>query len=162
MSFSAHRNLHTLAPAGQKQGERGATLVEFGLFFLLFLMVAVGLMELGCGVWTFTTVAHAARAGARYAITHGKLNPIPVNGTTIEDIVKANAVGLDPTDINVNTKYEKYDEVNGTWQTGAVYNERSNVVEVKVSYPFRLVTGPLVLAQNTIQLSSTSRMTIGN
>jgi Flp pilus assembly protein TadG len=162
MNFSTHRNLHTHAPAGQKRGERGATLVEFGLFFLLFLMVAVGLMELGRGVWTFTTVAHAARAGARYAITHGKLNPIPVNGTTIEDIVKANAVGRDPTDVTVNTKYEKYDEVNSTWQTGAIYNERNNVVEVKVSYPFRLVTGPLVLAQNTIQLSSTSRMIVGN
>jgi Flp pilus assembly protein TadG len=137
-------------------------LVEFGLFFVLFLTVSVARMEMGRGVWSFTTVAPAARAGARYAITHGKLNPIPANGTTIEDIVKANAVGLDPADVTVNTQYQKYDEVNGTWQTGAVYNERSNVVEVKVSYPFRLVTGPLVLAQNTIQLSSTSRMIVGN
>jgi hypothetical protein len=33
---------------------------------------------------------------------------------------------------------------------------------VKVSYPFRLATGSLVLAQDTIQLSSTSRMIVGN
>jgi Flp pilus assembly protein TadG len=162
MNCSVSLYRRDLSLARQGQGERGATLVEFGLFFLLFLMVSVGLMELGRGVWTFTTVAHAARAGARYAITHGKLNPIPANGTTIEDVVKANTVGLDPADVTVNTQYQKYDEVNGTWQTGAVYNERSNVVEVKVSYPFRLVTGPLVLAQNTIQLSSTSRMIVGN
>lgn len=162
MNYSDNRHRHNPSLVRQGHAERGATLVEFGLFFLLFLVVAVGLMELGRGVWTFTTVAHAARAGARYAITHGKLNPIPANGTTIEDIVKANAVGLDPTDITVNTEYQKYDEVNGTWQTGAIYNERSNVVEVKVGYPFRLVTGSLVLAQNTIQLSSTSRMIVGN
>lgn len=162
MNRTAKRNHRVPSLARLRQGERGATLVEFGLFFLLFLLVAVGLMELARGVWTFTTVAHAARAGARYAITHGSLNPIPQDGTTIEDIVKANAVGLDPTYITVNTKYEKYDEVNGTWLTGAAYNERSNVVEVKVSYPFNLVTGPLVLAQNSIQLSSTSRMIIGN
>jgi Flp pilus assembly protein TadG len=106
-------------------------------------------MEMGRGVWTFTTIAHAARAGARYAIIHGALNPIPNDGTTIEDVVKADAVGLDPADVTVLTKYERYDEVGGTWQTGSSYNERSNVVEVKVNYPFRLVTGGLVLAQNT-------------
>jgi Flp pilus assembly protein TadG len=137
-------------------------LIEFALFFLLFLVTAVALMEMGRGVWTFTTIAHAARAGARYAIIHGELNPIPNDGTTIEDVVKANAVGLDPTDVTVTTKYEHYDEVGGTWQTGSSHNERSNVVEVKVNYPFRLVTGSLVLAQNTIQLSSTSRMIIAN
>jgi len=147
--------------ASRRHGRRGATLIEFALFFLLFLVTSVALMEMGRGVWTFTTIAHAARAGARYAIIHGELNPIPNDGTTIEEVVKANAVGLDPADVTVLTKYERYDEVNGTWQTGA-YNERSNVVEVKVNYPFRLVTGGLVLAQNTIQLSSTSRMIIAN
>jgi Flp pilus assembly protein TadG len=137
-------------------------LIEFALFFLLFLVTSVALMEMGRGVWTFTTIAHAARAGARYAIIHGELNPIPNDGTTIEDIVKANAVGLDPADVTVLTKYEHYDEVGGAWQTGSSYNVRGDVVEVKVNYPFRLVTGGLVLAQNTIQLSSTSRMVIAN
>lgn len=161
MKFTRDQHSRQHSSAARRHHQRGATLVEFGLFFLLFLVTSVALMEMGRGVWTFTTIAHAARAGARYAIIHGELNPIPNNGTTIEDVVKANVIGLDPADVTVATKYEHYDEVNGTWQTGA-YNVRSNVVEVKVNYPFRLVTGGLVVAQNTIQLSSTSRMTIAN
>jgi Flp pilus assembly protein TadG len=162
MKFLTEQHARRHDTASRWHARRGATLVEFALFFLLFLVTAVALMEMGRGVWTFTTIAHAARAGARYAMIHGKLNPIPNNGTTIEDVVKANAVGLDSADVTVNTKYEHYDEVNGIWQTGSAYNVRSDVVEVKVNYPFRLVTGSLVLTQNTIQLSSTSRMIIAN
>jgi Flp pilus assembly protein TadG len=144
------------------RARRGATIVEFALFFMVFLMVAVGLMELGRGVWTYTTLSHAARAGARYAIVHGSLNPIDDDDTTIENVVKANAVGLDPAEITVNTAYESYDSSNGTWSSGAANNVRGNVVEVAVSYPFRLVTGPLLLAQDTINMRSTTRMVIGN
>jgi Flp pilus assembly protein TadG len=162
MKSSREQYTQRSASALRRHRRRGATLIEFGLFFLLFLVVSFGLMEMGRGVWTFTTIAHAARAGARYAIIHGKINPIPNDGTTIEAIVKANAVGLDPADVTVITKYERYDEAGDTWQTGSSYNERGNVVEVKVNYPFRLVTGSLVLSQDTIQLSSTSRMIIAN
>ena len=159
MSFWMRSQTSFVAP---KRAERGATMIEFALFFLLFLMVAVALMELGRGVWTFTTVAHAARAGARYAIIHGDLNPIAGGDATIADIVQANAIGLNTAEITVDTKYEEYDEASGTWSTGAVYNRRNNVVEVKVGYPFRLVTGPLLPVPSTIQLSSTSRMVIAN
>lgn len=162
MKSPTERHARRHDSASRRHRRRGATLIEFALFFLLFLVTAVALMEMGRGVWTFTTIAHAARAGARYAVIHGELNPIPNDGTTIEDIVKANAVGLNPVDVTVLTKYEHYDEVGGVWQTGSSYNERGNVVEVRVSYPFRLVTGGLVLAQDTIQLSSTSRMIIAN
>ncbi len=148
--------------AMRRRNERGATMVEFGLFFLLFLVVAVALMELGRGVWTFTTVAHAARAGARYAITHGQLNPISNGDPSIADVVHSNAIGLNTADMTVNTKYEEYDDISGTWLTGPTYNKRNNVVEVKVGYPFRLVVGPLLPVPGTLQLSSTSRMIIAN
>jgi hypothetical protein len=36
------------------------------------------------------------------------------------------------------------------------------VVEVQVRYPFRLVVAPLILAQDTIQMGSTSRMIMAN
>jgi Flp pilus assembly protein TadG len=128
---------------------RGATLVEFAFFFLLFLVLAVGLMELGRGIWTFTTLAHAARQGARYAIAHGSLSPIGEGDSSIEDVVKQSAVGLDPSSITVSTVYSPS-------------NTRGSVVEVRVQYPFQLVTGPLVLANSTLQLGSTTRMIIAN
>ena len=130
-------------------GRRGATMVEFALFFLLFLMLAVGLMELGRGIWTYTTLAHAARQGARYALVHGLANPIAGDDPSIEAVVKANAVGLDGSEISVLT----------TWDPA---NEPGSVVEVQVRYPFRLAVAPLILAQDSIQMGSTSRMIMAN
>lgn len=144
-----------------RNGRRGATLVEFALFFLLFLVVAVALMELGRAMWTYTTVAHAARQGARYALIRGSLNPIADGDTTVEQVVKNNAVGLEPAEITVSTSWESWDAVAEVWVQDNV-NARGNTVQVRVTYPFRLVTGPLVLAGDTIQLGSTSRMTVAN
>lgn len=128
---------------------RGATLVEFALFFLLFLALSVGLMELGRGIWTFTTLSHAARQGARYAIAKGSFSPIGGDDPTIEEVVKRNAIGLEPSDITVTILYSPS-------------NTRGSVVEVRVQYPFQLVTGPLILADSTLQLGSTTRMIIAN
>jgi len=144
-----------------RNGRRGATIVEFALFFMLFLVVAVALMELGRGVWTYTTVAHAARQGARYAQVHGSLYPIANGDSSIEQVVRTNAVGLDPQDVTVTTSWESWDAANGVWIQDNV-NAQGSIVRVQVSYPFRLVTGPLVLAQDTIQLRSTSRMIVAN
>ncbi len=140
---------------------RGATMVEFALFFMLFLVVAVALMELGRGVWTYTTVAHAARQGARYAQVHGSLYPLGNGDTSIEQVVKNNAVGLDPQEVTVSASWESWDPVNSVWIQDNV-NAQGSIVKVQVSYPFRLVTGPLILSQNTMQLRSTSRMIVAN
>jgi Flp pilus assembly protein TadG len=135
--------------------------VEFSLFFILFLVVAVSLMELGRGVWTYTTVAHAARQGARYAQVHGSLYPIANGDSSIDQVVRTNAVGLDAQDVAVTTSWESWDATNGVWIQDNV-NAKGSIVRVQVSYPFRLVTGSLILAQNTIQLRSTSRMIVAN
>lgn len=133
----------------RKRDQRGATMVEFALFFLLFLTLTVGLMELGRGIWTFTTLSHAARQGARYAIVHGSQYPLGDGDTSIEDVVRANAVGLDPANIAVTATYD-------------TTNEAGEVIQVRAQYPFQLVVSPLILGQDTITLGSTSRMVIAN
>jgi Flp pilus assembly protein TadG len=130
-------------------------MVEFAFFFLLFLTLTVALMDFGRGIWTFTTLSHAARQGARYAMVHGGTNLVKdgngndVTGDGIETVVKANAVGLDPAKITVTP----------TWDPA---NSRGNYVQVRVSYPFQFVASPLFLAQDGLTLSSTSRMVIAN
>jgi Flp pilus assembly protein TadG len=47
---------------------RGATLVEFALSFLLFVVMLVGLVEASRMVWAYTTLANAARRGARFVL----------------------------------------------------------------------------------------------
>ncbi len=51
------------------------------------------------------------------------------------------------------------DDVPGTDPTVAV---RGDIVEVKISYPFRLITGSLVIAGSTIPMASTTRVVVAN
>jgi Flp pilus assembly protein TadG len=50
---------------------RGATLVEFAIVAFVMLVVLFGLLEFCRMGLVYTSLANAARVGARYAITHG-------------------------------------------------------------------------------------------
>ena len=77
----AGRNSLLTRPKAQEQARlartrrHGATMVEFSLVFLLFVVVLVALMEFGRAMWTYATIAHAARQGARYGMVHGSAKP---------------------------------------------------------------------------------------
>ncbi|HZX28875.1 MAG TPA: TadE family protein [Telluria sp.] len=47
---------------------RGATLIEFCLVLLMFLMVFLGLLDFSRMLFTWNAATEAARAGARYAV----------------------------------------------------------------------------------------------
>ena len=49
----------------------GQTLVEFALVAFMAVILLLSLVEISRMVLVYTTVANAARAGARYAIVHG-------------------------------------------------------------------------------------------
>ena len=53
------------------QTDDGSALIEFTFIAIMFIIVLAGVVELGRMVLVYTTVANAARAGARYAIVHG-------------------------------------------------------------------------------------------
>ena len=130
-------------------GKHGSTMVEFSLFFLIFLTLVVALFEFGFAMWTQATLTHAARAGARHAIAHGSLNPIGDKDPSVEAVVKSNAVGLTKSQLSVATTY-------------LTTNTRGEVVQVEVKYPYRLVTGVFLAGRNVIQLGTKSRMVIAN
>jgi Flp pilus assembly protein TadG len=56
---------------GFRNMDRGSSLLEFALIAVVFILVLLGVVEMGRMVLVYTTVANAARAGARYAIVHG-------------------------------------------------------------------------------------------
>ena len=130
-----------------RRNQRGNAFVEFALTFLLFVVFVVGAIEFGRGVWTFTTISHAARQGARYAMTRGGTNPTTAD--QVSDVVRNAAVGLNRAQVQVTT----------VWPTGV---ERGKVVQVQVSYPFGLVTGSLLLPQSTIPIKASSQMILAN
>ena len=133
--------------------QQGAMIVEFAFAFLLFVVVLVALMEFGRGMWTFATIAHAARQAGRYCMVHGSANPATTYG--VEQAVKKHCIGLDPSKV----------QVTATWADGVAPADvkRGDPVKVQVTYPFQFVAaGLLVEGGSTIQMSSTTRMIVLN
>ena len=59
-----------------RRGDRGQGLVEFALILPVFLLLAMGLIDVARAMFEQNTLAYAAREATRYAIVHG------ANGTT--------------------------------------------------------------------------------
>jgi Flp pilus assembly protein TadG len=53
-----------------KNGQRGASLVEFSIAATVFLMAMFAVLEFGRALWTHNALTDAARRGARYAAVH--------------------------------------------------------------------------------------------
>jgi Flp pilus assembly protein TadG len=132
--------------------ERGAALAEFSLVAAIMLAVLFGVIEIGRLMLVYTTLADAARAGARYAIVHGALrtgsgvdgpsgpsdNP-PQVVTVVTNITTA--AGLLPAHLTVTVHYP-----NGT-------NTTSSPVTVRAAYAYVPVSLFLPL---TVNLGSTT------
>jgi Flp pilus assembly protein TadG len=56
--------------APQKPRERGQALVEFSLSIVIFLVLMMGIVDLGRGIYMFNGVSQAAREIARVASVH--------------------------------------------------------------------------------------------
>ena len=131
-----------VAPGG------GASVVEFSLVFLSLMLVVLGLMDLGRGIWTYTTLAQASREAGRYIMVHGSANR--ATASDIQNVVAQHAIGLDASKLQVSTSYD------------ADYSERGDAIDVDVSYDFQLITAPFVLQSGTISLTASSRTLLMN
>jgi Flp pilus assembly protein TadG len=132
---------------GLRRNERGAELIEFALVSILLFMLVFGVMEFGRAVFTYGTVAHLAREGARFAIVRGNESQVretPADAAAVEAFVLSRAAGID--DLTVTT----------TWPDGD--NNPGSVVQVSVSKDFNPIA-PLV-PLGAITMASTSRMVI--
>jgi Flp pilus assembly protein TadG len=135
------------------RADRGSTLVEFSLIAFMFIIVLLGVVEMGRMVLVYTTIANAARAGARYAIVHGSQQTVSASGpgspctcTQIKTVVKNFAsAGLVNTSLLTTTV--NYPDSS---------NNAGSRVTVTVSYPYDpLVSYFTALLNDT--LSSTSQ-----
>jgi Flp pilus assembly protein TadG len=115
------------------------------LAFTAFIVLLMGMMEFGRAVWTFSTLSHAVSQGARYAAVHGSGNPVIVNGnddteTAIANLVKANSIGLDPTQVTVNT----------VWSPN---NDRGSEFTINASYPLTMIMGSVFFNSGTLTIN---------
>lgn len=99
-----------------RPSRRGATTVEFAVVASAVVLLVVGLIVGGLGVFRYQEMAHLAREGSRYAATHGgdylrdgRASQTGVPSVTsskeLEDYLRTKAVGLDPSQLKVEIKW---------------------------------------------------------
>jgi len=78
-----------------REGERGAALVEFALCATILFTVIFGALEFGRMLWVHNALTDATRRGARYAVTQGMNNdPKATSQQAIKNMaVYGNAAG---------------------------------------------------------------------
>ncbi len=78
----------------RKKHRRGAAVLEMSIILMTFLVLTMGMLDMGIGVFRYHIVAQAARYGARRAIVHGdRATLLGIWGTAMID-VPANANGI--------------------------------------------------------------------
>ncbi|HEX6773505.1 MAG TPA: TadE/TadG family type IV pilus assembly protein [Acidobacteriaceae bacterium] len=140
------------------RAEEGNTMVEFSLMAVMFIMLLLGVVEMGRMILVYTTIAHAAKYGARYAIVHGYLQSGTTNTTsTVTDIQSqvqsfSTIAPLTSSNVSVAVTYPTY-VFSGKTYCGT--NAVGCPVQVKVSYPFTPLLG-YFNSMLSVTLSSTS------
>ena len=117
----------------------GQDLVEYALALPMFFLLVLGIAEFAIVMWSYDTVANAAREGARSGIVY----PYDLNG--VETTVRARALGLDQNTLHVSAA------------------KVTNMIRVTVTYSLTLMTGPVIEAvggDSTIQLGTVATMRI--
>jgi Flp pilus assembly protein TadG len=98
-------------PAGRPAGGRiahptaGQALVEFAMAALITLLLVLGVVEFSRIMLVYTTLADAARLGARYAITHGTPpgNSVPTQSDIQSGVQAVVEKFLAPGTVDINT-----------------------------------------------------------
>lgn len=106
-----------------KQGERGATLVEFAIAATLFLTVMFAVIEFGRALWVHNALSDAARRGARYAVVHPSTDAAAVRNVVVYGDPAGGSTPLvdNLTTSNVNVSYSGFG-LNGGTATVSIIN----------------------------------------
>jgi Flp pilus assembly protein TadG len=128
------------------RSSRGQALVEFALILPIFVLVLVGIFDLGRAVYSFNTISNASRQAVRLGI-------VDQNVTNIKaDAVKASvSLGAVPADVDVSFKTPDLSAV-CTAPVGV-----GCVVVVTVHYHFHAATPLIGNLVGTINMTSTTR-----
>jgi Flp pilus assembly protein TadG len=164
----------------RRDRRRGASLVEFAMVASLTLLLLIGLVVCSMGVFRYQQTAFLARHAARYAAAHagqyqqenaaaiaqGTL-PNVNDAYIIKNVVQANAVCLDPSNLSVaiyiNTSSGSFDwddiANNGArWPyslrtVGTTSYSETNTVSVTVTYqwfPEWFLSGPITFTSTAV------------
>jgi Flp pilus assembly protein TadG len=80
--------------------ERGATLVEYSIAVMVFMVAMFAVIEFGRAIWVHNALSDAARRGARYAVLHSANDVADVKNVVV---FGDPAGGSQPTVPNLST-----------------------------------------------------------
>jgi Flp pilus assembly protein TadG len=103
------------------RGDVGQDLLEAAMILPVLLLILLGIMEFAIIIFSYDSVANAAREGARFGIVH------PNDAAGIEAAARASASGLDPAALQV-----------------IIPPPGNQTVRVTVTYRHDLLTGPVI------------------
>jgi Flp pilus assembly protein TadG len=163
-----------------RRGSVGQALVETALVLPIFLVMLLGIVDMGRAVWANTSLASAAREGARYAIVHGGTpsNTCPVGKPAPDAVIPPAPTASCP--FPSPSKQSIIDAATATAVAGGsnvtvtvcyglgcsgnndtTNNARSERVTVVVTSTVNLVV-PSLLGRSAFNLSGTSTMVVNH
>ena len=119
--------------------ERGAGLVEFAIVAFTLLMLLFAGIELDRMLFVYSNLADAAKAGVRYAITHGNNKTVgactATDNAAIVTVVKNYLTGIDKTKVSPDFTVDvTYGNATGSPLSGG--NGTGDPVTVAVKYKY--------------------------
>ena len=97
--------------------ERGATLVEYSIAVMVFMIAMFAVIEFGRAIWVHNALSDAARRGARYAALHSAADVADVKNVVV---FGDPAGGSQPTVPNLSTTHVEVTYSNFGLNTGTV------------------------------------------
>jgi Flp pilus assembly protein TadG len=164
----------TLRPQALK-AERGATLVEFALVVMLFMVMVLGIIDFSRALYIYHFLSNSARDASRWTAVNGAtcgndsscngtggMNNGPASDVDITNYVKNRVpTGIDASLVTVIVSWPLQSDSPGVCDpssSGYTYDYPGCTVQVKVSDPLNFIF-PLIHS-GTLTLSSTSEMII--
>lgn len=130
---------------------RGQAMVEFALIVPIFVLLLVGLFDVGRAVHAYNTVNNAAREAARIAIVDQYEDHI-----TAEAVGAASGVGVDPDDVTVT-----YREPDGSACAGVGTDAVAGCVAiVTVTHRYGAATSVIGHILGTMDITGESRFPV--
>ena len=137
----------------RRRAERGQALVEFAIGAITFMILVLGVFDVGRAVWNYNTLAGATREGTRYAMVHGSASSSPsgpaANDASVRAAVAKYASGLNSANLTTTS----------TWLDGS--NAAGSRVKVTTTYKFSSIFSSLFHIA-PFAMTSSSTMTITN
>jgi Flp pilus assembly protein TadG len=121
-------------------GERGQTMVEFTIVLPIFLMLVLGIAQLGIAFNNYLALTDGVRAGARYGAV---LRTSPTHDAQTIAKVKQSAANLNTSQVAAT--------VTSTWQAG-------DDLTVCATYPYSINLIGLVVKSGNLNTCTTNRV----